>query len=76
MFLTEKPVSILHYFSGIHWSLKQNVDEHQLIENCNCKTKSPESRMRSQEGSIRHDCHTQRDPEEQGSDESSSSIVS
>ena len=69
-------VNILHDLPRICWSLKENVDEEKLVEDGKCKAESPECRVRPQEGSIRHDCHAQGDPEEERCQESSLTIVS
>ena len=60
---------------GIVRRLEQDENEEQLIDDADSERESPEGRMRSQERPVRHDCHAQGYPEEQGCREAPAAVV-
>ena len=51
------------------------VDQQQLVEDAHGKRQPPDGRVRPQKGTVRHDGHAERDPEEEGGQEAPFSIV-
>ena len=55
--------------------LKENEDEEQLVDDADREGEPPESGMGPKEGSVRHDGHPERDPEEEGGHQTPSAVV-
>ena len=60
---------------GIVRRLEQDENEEQLIHDADSEGASPDGRVRPQERPVRHDCHAQGYPEEQGCREAPAAVV-